>query len=51
MYFAKIIEWEFPNFSVDRSIDELIAIDRDIEEKGFIEGTEHRYVFVARKNK
>ncbi|QQK06892.1 class I SAM-dependent methyltransferase [Miniphocaeibacter halophilus] len=51
VYFAKIIEWEFPNFSVDKTMDELIAIDKEIEKNGFIEGTEHRYVFVARLNK
>ena len=49
VWFAHIIEWEFPNFSVDRCFDSLIKMQKVIEEKGFIEGTIHRYLIVARK--
>ena len=49
VYFAKIIKWEFPNFSVDKCLSELIDIEKEIEEKGYLEGTEHRYIVVARK--
>ena len=49
VWFAHIIEWEFPNFSVDRCFDYLLKMQKKIEEKGFIEGTIHRYLIVARK--
>lgn len=49
VYFAKIIEWEFPNFSVDNSLDSLRQCQRDIEENGFVQGTEHRFIIVAKK--
>ena len=49
VWFAHIIEWEFPNFSVDRCFDSLLKMQKTIEEKGFIEGTIHRYLIVARK--
>ncbi|GKX29642.1 methyltransferase [Vallitalea longa] len=49
VYFAKIIEWEFPGFSVDKYFDNLCEIKEDIDEKGFIEGTEHRFLLIAQK--
>lgn len=49
VYFAKIIEWEFPNFSVDNCFENLCKIDKEIKEVGYIEGTEHRFLLVAKK--
>jgi AcrR family transcriptional regulator/SAM-dependent methyltransferase len=49
VYFAKVIEWEFPGFSVDKAFESLLDCQREIEEKGFVEGTEHRFLIVARK--
>lgn len=49
VYFAKIIEWEFPNFSVESSFDELCKFQNEIEELGYIQATEHRFFVVARK--
>lgn len=49
VYFAKIIEWEFPNFSVDTCFENLCKIDKEINETGYIEGTEHRFLIVAKK--
>lgn len=49
VYFAKIIEWEFPNFSVDTCFENLCEIDKEINKFGFIEGTEHRFLIVAKK--
>jgi SAM-dependent methyltransferase len=49
VYFAKIIEWEFPNFSVDTCFENLCKIDEEINEAGYIEGTEHRFLIVAKK--
>lgn len=49
VYFAKIIEWEFPGFSVEKHFDALCSLQRRLEKDGFIEGTEHRFVIVARR--
>jgi SAM-dependent methyltransferase len=49
VYFCKIIEWEFPNFSVDAHIDNLRKINLEILENGYVEGQEHRWIIVARK--
>lgn len=49
VWFAHIIEWEFPGFSVDRCFEHLIKIQKIIEDEGYIEGTIHRYLIVAKK--
>ena len=49
VWFARIIQWEFPDFSVDRCFDRLLKLQERIEEDGFIEGTTHRYLIIARK--
>lgn len=49
VWFARIIEWEFPCFSVDRCFDRLMGMEHTMEEKGEISGTIHRYLIVARK--
>ena len=50
VWFARIIEWEFPGFSVDRCFDKLLQLQKTIERDGKICGTTHRYLIVARKN-
>ena len=49
VWFARIIEWEFPGFSVDRCFDELLELQKIIDKEGKISGTIHRYMIVARK--
>ena len=49
VWFARIIEWEFPGFSVDTCFDRLMALQKTIDEKGVIEGTIHRFMLVAQK--
>ncbi len=49
VWFAKIIEWEFPNFSVEKHCENLLSAQEIIEEEEFIEGKAHRFYFVARK--
>ena len=51
VYFAKIIEWEFPNFSVDSCFQELCELNEEIKVKGYIESIEHRFIIVCRKQK
>lgn len=49
VYFAKIIEWEFPNFSVIQHYNKLLELEKEISIKGYLEGLEHRFFVVARK--
>lgn len=49
VWFAHIIEWEFPNFSVDRCFESLLKMHKMIEDNGKVEGTIHRYLIVAKK--
>lgn len=43
-YYASIVEWEFPDFSVDKCLDSLMELHHEIENKGFISSVEHRYM-------
>jgi len=49
VWFARIIEWEFPGFSVDACFDRLLDLQRTVERKKRIEGTIHRFLIAARK--
>ena len=49
VWFARIIEWEFPDFSVDSCFQNLLKMQEIIESSGKITGTIHRYLIVAKK--
>ncbi len=49
VWFARIIEWEFPGFSVDRCFQRLCAMQKELEKTGKVEGTIHRWLLVAKK--
>jgi len=49
VFYAKIIVWEFPGFSVKTHLEKLLDFQRDINEKGYIKSTDHRFLIVARK--
>ncbi len=49
VWFARIIEWEFPGFSVERCLDRLYQAQALLERDGVIQGTIHRYLLVVRK--
>lgn len=49
VFYAKIIEWEFPDFSVERCFDKLVELQANIEEQGYLETVEHRYFLIAEK--
>lgn len=49
VWFARIIEWEFPNFSVDSCLKQLNQAQDLVAEKGYVEGHTHRFFLVARK--
>lgn len=49
VWFARIIEWEFPGFSVESCFDRLLEAQRLLEERGDLKGTIHRFLLAARK--
>lgn len=49
VWFAHIIEWEFPDFSVDKCFRQLLKMQEVIDEVGYIQGTIHRFLIVAAK--
>ena len=49
VWFAHIIEWEFPGFSVERSRERLYRLQEQLEAHGMIEGRIHRFLLAARK--
>jgi len=51
VFYAKIIIWEFPGFSVKTHLDKLLDFQQDINDKGYIESTDHRFLIVARKER
>lgn len=51
VYFAKIIEWEFPNFSVNRNFDQLCALQDELVTNGYISSREHRFIIIAQNTK
>lgn len=51
VWFARVIVWEFPDFSVDTHLENLLKAQNILEEKGFLEGKTHRFLIVAQKTK
>ena len=49
VWYARIIEWEFPDFSVEKCFDKLLNLQKLIEKEGKIQGTIHRFLLVAKK--
>ncbi|MBR5125737.1 MAG: methyltransferase domain-containing protein [Oscillospiraceae bacterium] len=49
VWFARILTWEFPGFSVDTHFPQLLEAQRILEETGSIDGTIHRFLLVAGK--
>ena len=49
VWFARVIEWEFPGFTVARCLPELFSAQRILKERGCLEGTIHRFLIVAHK--
>lgn len=50
VWFAHIIKWEFPDFSVDKCFKQLLKMQEIINKNGRIIGTIHRYLIVAKKS-
>ena len=51
VWFARIIQWEFPNFAVDTHLENLLKAQRILEDRGSVDGTIHRFLLVARKGR
>ena len=51
VWFAHIIEWEFPGFTVEGSRDQLMRLQAHLEERGMIEGRIHRFLLAARQER
>lgn len=49
VWYARIIQWEFPDFSVENCFDKLLGMQRLIKKEGKIQGTMHRFLLVAQK--
>lgn len=48
-FFAKVIPWEFPGFTVEGCFDALLDMHREIGDRGYVESTEHRFFLLGRK--
>ena len=49
VWFARIIRWEFPDFSVDTHLPGLLKAQQILEEHGSVDGSIHRFLLVAGK--
>lgn len=49
VWFARIIEWEFPDFSVKNCLGNLYRAQEILEREGVIQGSIHRFLLVAQK--
>ena len=49
VWFARIIPWEFPDFSVQTHLPQLQAAQKVLEREGALEGRTHRFLLVAQK--
>lgn len=49
VWFARIIQWEFPGFSVDRCFAGLLRMEETVRREGRLEGTLHRLLIIAEK--
>lgn len=49
VWFARIIEWEFVGFSVEKCFDNLLKAQELLEKEGSVRGQIHRFMLVAQK--
>ena len=49
VWFARIIEWEFPGFSVEHCLDNLYKAQKLLDKEGAIEASTHRFLLIALK--
>lgn len=51
VWFARVLPWEFPGFSVRSCREQLYRAQEILEQNGVIEGTIHRYLMIVQKDK
>ncbi len=49
VWFARIIQWEFPGFSVENNLSRLLALQKEIDAGRAIEARTHRILMAAQK--
>ncbi len=49
VYYAGVVPWEFPGFSVERCGRELLCLEAEREERGGVDSIEHLFFLVAQK--
>ena len=49
VWFARILPWEFPGFSLERCFPALLDLHRTIQREGQFTGTIHRFLLAAEK--
>lgn len=49
VWFARVLPWEFPNFSVDTHLKNLLKAQDELKKNGYLEGRTHRFLLVAKK--
>lgn len=49
VWYAKIIEWEFIDFSVENNFEQLLKMQKTLKQQGKIESSIHRFIIVGRK--
>jgi len=47
VFYAKIMEWEFPGFSVENCFERLFELQKKLSKQGYLESFEHRFIIVA----
>ncbi|MGC6770430.1 class I SAM-dependent methyltransferase [Enterococcus sp. LJL128] len=51
IYYVKTIPWEYSGFSVEKNLNELLYLNDQLQQNGFIQNQQHRFVWVARLQK
>ena len=49
VWFARIIQWEFPDFSVDSCLDRLLQAQNILDKQGVLSGQIHRFLMTCIK--
>ncbi|AQQ52217.1 class I SAM-dependent methyltransferase [Planococcus lenghuensis] len=47
VYYLKAIPWQVPGFEIDRYLDELYSIHQRIQEHGYFDVQQHRFILIA----
>ena len=51
VWYAKVLPWEFGNFTVESCLPQLDALDALCEKQGYIPSVQHRFMLIVRNRK